>query len=143
MAIPDPSSDAGFAWTDAESSIARVREQMAETLERAERAQALKGRIDALRGRSSSPDGEVEVEVDATGRLVGIRFAERARELSPAALERAVMTAAARAQRSAGDEAVAITAEVFGEDSETVALLRGEVEARMTPLPDDDAPGYR
>ena len=70
-------------WGDAESSIARVREQMAETLERAERAQGLKDQIAAVRGTSTSPKGEVTVEVDASGRLVDITFSADAARLSP------------------------------------------------------------
>jgi hypothetical protein len=54
-----------------------------------------------------------------------------------------VLAAAARAQRAAGEEAVGMTAEIFGEDSETVALLRGEVAERMPPEPEADGIGYR
>ena len=137
------SAGAAFGWTDAESSIAQVREQMAQTLARAEQAQALKGRIDAVRGSAGSPKNEVRVEVDAAGRLVGITFADEAASLSPRELSAAVLAAVARAQRDAGDQAIGLTAEIFGEDSETVALIRGEVEERMPVLPADDTLGYR
>lgn len=130
-------------WTDAESTITRVRAEMAETIERAERAQALKGQIDAVRGASKSPKGEVDVEVDASGRLTAITFADDAKALSPAELSRAVMTAVAAAQRKAGDQAVALTADIFGDDSDTVAMMRGEVDERMPTVPDDDTLGYR
>lgn len=140
--MSSPSAAGWSPWSDAESSIARVREQMAEALERAERAQQLKGRIDAIRVTQSSPGGEVEVVVDATGRLIDIVFANGARDLAPKDLSRAVLAAAARAQRAAGDEAVELTAEIFGEDSETVAMLRGEVAERMPPEPEPDGIGY-
>jgi hypothetical protein len=139
MSIPD----FGGTWTDAESSISRVREQMAETLARAERAQQLKGDIAALRATAASPKGEVTVEVDASGRLVGITFSPDASDLAPADLSKAVLGAVARAQREAGDRAIALTAEVFGDDSETVALIRGEVDERMPVVPGDDTVGYR
>ena len=42
-----------------------------------------------------------------------------------------------------GDRAIALTAEVFGDDSETVALIRGEVDERMPVVPGDDTVGYR
>jgi|GEM_PF-686569 Uncharacterised BCR, YbaB family COG0718. len=145
MSIPGADGAAGgsAAWADAESSIARVRSQLADTIARAEEAQQLKGRIAAVRGRATSPRGEVEVEVDATGRLLDITFDADVARLAPAELSRAVLAAVARAQRSAGDEAIALTADVFGEGSETVALIRGEVDERMPRLPDDDEPGYR
>ena len=54
-----------------------------------------------------------------------------------------MLAAVARAQRVAGDQAIAVTADIFGEDSETVALIRGEVDERMPALPDDDMAGYR
>lgn len=138
-----PSAAGGSPWGDAESSVARVREQMAQTLARAEQAQALKARIDAIRATASSPGREVDVVVDATGRLVGITFDDRALALSRDELSKAVLAAAARAQHTAGDEAVGLTAEIFGDHSETVALLRGEVDARMPALPVDDTLGYR
>jgi len=144
MSIPNfGQSDPSAPWGDAESSIARVREQMAETVERAERAQALKGQIDAVRGTSESQGGEVTVEVDATGRLLGITFSRDASSLSPDDLSREVMKALAVAQCKAGDQAIALTADIFGENSGTVALLRGEVEARMPEQPTDDTLGYR
>ena len=138
-----PSAAGASSWGDAESSIARVREQMAETLERAERAQGLKTQIDAIRVTASSPGREVDVVVDATGRLVDITFRDGAADLAPTALSRAVLAAAARAQRDAGEQAVGLTAEIFGDESETVALLRGEVAQRMPPEPGSDGIGYR
>jgi DNA-binding protein YbaB len=130
-------------WDDAESSIARVREQMAETLARAERAQGLKDQIAAIRSHATSPKNEVTVEVDASGRLVGIVFNADAARLSPEELSRAVLRAVAGAQRKAGDQAIALTADIFGEDSETVAMIRGEVDERMPDLPADDSVGYQ
>lgn len=141
MSIPTPPG--ALPWGDAESSIARVRAEMAETLERAERAQQLKGRIDAIRVTESSPGRDVQVVVDATGRLVDIVFAETATTLAPKELARVVLAAAARAQRAAGEQAVGLTAEIFGEDSETVALLRGEVAERLPAEPESDGIGYR
>jgi DNA-binding protein YbaB len=138
-----PSAAGEMPWGDPESSIARVREQMAETLARAERAQQLKGAIDSIRVTTASPHREVEVVVDATGRLVDIVFSEGASDLPPRDLARLVLAAAARAQRTAGEQAVGLTAEIFGEDSETVALLRGEVEQRMPPESDVEGIGYR
>ncbi|CAN5303011.1 hypothetical protein BH11ACT3_BH11ACT3_12390 [soil metagenome] len=144
MSIPSSEPTGGaFAWGDAESTIARVREQMAETLERAERAQALKGQIGAVRGKSKSPRGEVEVEVDATGRLIGITFTDDAAELAPAELSRSVLGAVAKAQRLAGDQAIALTADIFGENSETVGMLRAEIDERMPDLPNETSLGYR
>lgn len=143
VTIPAADLPGSFAWGGAEESIAHVRAQMAETLERADRAQALKGQIDAVRGRSASPRGEVDVEVDATGRLTDITFGEDLGRLSPADLSRAVLAALAAAQRKAGDQAIQLTADIFGDDSETVALIRGEVEERMPPRADDDTLGYR
>jgi DNA-binding protein YbaB len=138
-----PSAAGASSWDDAESSIARVREQMGEALERAERAQGLKTQIDAIRVTASSPGREVDVVVDATGRLIDIVFRDAAADLAPAALSRAVLAATARAQRDAGEQAVGLTAEIFGEDSETVALLRGEVAQRMPPDPGSEGIGYR
>lgn len=67
---------------------------MAESLERAERAQQLRGEIDAIRVTAASPRNEVEVVVDATGCLVDVVFRDAAIQLSGADLSRAVLAAA-------------------------------------------------
>jgi DNA-binding protein YbaB len=129
-------------WGDTESSIATIREQMAATLARAEQAQGLKDQIARVRATSTSPRREVTVVVDASGRLVDVTFSADATNLSPDELSKEVLAAVARAQREAGDQAIALTADIFGEDSETVAMLRSEVDERMPDLPADDSVGY-
>lgn len=85
----------------------------------------------------------MSVEVDATGRLTDIVFDAAAPSLRSEALSQAVLKAAASAQRQAGDQAVAIAADAFGEESEVTAHLRAEVEERMPPATDDTTLGYR
>ncbi|MET0783058.1 YbaB/EbfC family nucleoid-associated protein [Leifsonia flava] len=144
MTFIDPDgATGGNIWGDPDAAIARVNAQIAEAAERAERAEDVRRDVDALRARASSPGGEVTVEVDATGRLTNIEFESAARTLRSDALSQAVLKAAASAQRQAGDRAVAIAADAFGEESEVTAHLRAEVEERMPPATDDTTLGYR
>ncbi|KQX05413.1 MULTISPECIES: YbaB/EbfC family nucleoid-associated protein [unclassified Leifsonia] len=144
MTFIDPDdATGGTVWGDPDAAIARVNAQIAEAAERAERAEGVRRDIDALRVRATSPGGEVSVEVDATGRLTDIEFDSGTRSLRPDALAQAVLKAAASAQRQAGEAAVALAADAFGDDSEVTAHLRAEVEDRMPPVTDDTTLGYR
>ncbi|WP_415139839.1 YbaB/EbfC family nucleoid-associated protein [Microbacterium sp.] len=81
-----------------------------------------------MRGRAVSPRGDVTVVVDASGRLVDLALSERAGELRPADLARSIVDTANKARVRAGEQAVAVAVEAFGEDSGVVARLRSEVD---------------
>lgn len=54
---------------DAEATIARMREQVAQAQETARRAEAMQEEFSAVRGRASSPRDEVRVVVETSGRV--------------------------------------------------------------------------
>jgi DNA-binding protein YbaB len=124
-----------FAVGDADAAIARVEDQIAQAQARAVQAKKLRADIDALRGVAASPRREVTVTVDASGRLANVEFADAALEMVPRDLGRLVVETANKAQRVAGEKALALTAEVFGENSSVVDHLRAELD-RMPPSAD-------
>lgn len=109
---------------------------------KADTAAALVARIGDIRSSETSPYREVSVTVDSSGRLVDISFTESAARRTPAELSRVVIEAAARAQRRAAREAVALADEAFGEGSGLSTQMIGEYEARLGSL-DEDKRGSR
>lgn len=127
-----------FAVGDADAAIARVEDQIAQAQRRAVQARQLRADIDAVRGVAASPRREVTVTVDAAGRLADVDLADAAFDLSPRELGRLIVQTAGAAQRTAGEQALALTAEVFGEDSTVVDHLRAELD-RLPPSADGGA----
>ncbi|MCC2307975.1 YbaB/EbfC family nucleoid-associated protein [Cellulomonas chengniuliangii] len=117
-------------YDDPDAAIAKVQRDIADAQERARRAGEVKASIDRVRGRMRSSRGEVEAEVDATGRLTDLVLADAATALRPddlAALIRETVDAAAR---DAGRRAVAVTDDAYGEGSAISGQLRAELDAR-------------
>jgi DNA-binding protein YbaB len=128
-------SDFPSAWGDPDAAIARVNAQIKEAQERAVRASAMRQQVESVRGQAASTRREVTVTVDVSGRLVDLDIAEAGMELAPRDLARLVVTTVEQARRNAGDQSIALAAEVFGEDSIVVDRLRAEVER---PIISDD-----
>ncbi|PKI89917.1 hypothetical protein CW368_12190 [Actinomycetales bacterium SN12] len=115
-----------------------VRERFAAQVEqahrRAEAAVAARIEIQGVRERVVSPRGELSVVVDASGRLLDVGLTDAALRLTPGALSRLILEMAQKAQWAAGERAVQVAAEAFGEEDAAVAHLRGEI-AQLAPEP--------
>jgi len=120
---------------DADAAIARVEDQIAQAQARAVQARQLRADIDAVRGVAASARREVTVTVDASGRLANVELADAALELAPRDLGRMIVETANKAQRAAGEKALTLTTEVFGEKSSVVDHLRAELD-RVPPSAD-------
>lgn len=115
--------------------IARVNAQVVEAQERAERAKALRVEVDAVRGTATSPRREVEVSVDASGKLTGLSLTDAAYDLRAADLSALIVRTAQAAQRDAGEKVLRLSSDAFGEDSPVTQRLAAEVADRQTPDP--------
>lgn len=122
----------GGALPDADATVARLREQVAQAQETARRADEMKDRFEAIRGRAASPRDEVRVTVETSGRLTALELDESARDLTAKDLAALILRTVGEAQRRAADESMALVAETFGPESPVAENLRGEL-ARMVP----------
>lgn len=84
--------------------------------------------IEAIRGTAQSLRRELSVTVDAAGRLAAVDLTDAAYSLAPRELGSLIVDTANEAQRRAGEQALEIAADAFGEDSGVVAHLRAEIE---------------
>lgn len=124
------------AELDADLAIARVQQQIADAQERAAKAQSMRADVEAIRGTATAPHREITVTVDSGGRLLTVEFADAAYDLEPRDLGRLVVDTAEQARQKAGQQAIALAAEAFGEDSPVVDRLREEID--RTPAPETD-----
>jgi len=117
-------------WGSPDDAMARVNQQVAEAQERAKRATEVRLEMEALRGTARSPRGEVSVEVDTSGRLLGLTLTEDAMELGERELASLIVATTHAAAARAGEKAVELAAEAFGEESATTTRLRDEITER-------------
>ncbi len=127
---------------DPDELIARVEREALDAQARAVKAQDLADGITAIRGEATSPRREVTLSVDAGGKIAALAIAEAAMELPPQELSALIIATAARAQKAAGRQAIALTEEAFGATSSLAGQVRDEYAARIGPV-DDDELGYR
>ena len=80
--------------------------------------------------------------MDAAGRLSAVEIADAAYDLEPRELGALIVATANAAQRRAGEQALQIAADAFGEESSVVAHLRAEVD-RVPPSDADEISGDR
>jgi hypothetical protein len=118
-------------FDDPDAAIDRVQADIRAAQERAVRAVEVKAALDRLRGRARSARGEVTAEVDPSGQLLDLHLADDAVELSARDLAALVLDTVRAAGREAGRQALAVTAEAFGEDSPVTEHLRGELAGRL------------
>lgn len=127
----------GEFGADADAAIARVAEQIAAAQEQAQRGQQFQQDVAAVRATATSPRRELRVTVDASGRLLDTELADAAMELSASALSRLLVETARAAQREAGQEAVRIASDLFGEQSGATERLRAEIAEAVPPAGGD------
>ena len=135
-------SDFFSADLDADLAIARVQQQIADAQATAAKAQSMQADIQAIRGTATAPRRELSVTVDAAGRLSAVEIADAAYDLEPRELGALIVATANAAQRRAGEQALQIAADAFGEESSVVAHLRAEVD-RVPPSDADEISGVR
>ena len=128
-------------WGDPDAVLARVEEQIRGAQANAVKAQQLEADMKTLLGRAVSPGREITAGVSASGLLVELKFTERALEWDEKALAKNVMDTVNAAHRKLGEQAVALSAEAFGEDSAVTARLRAEADARSI-APTEPTIGY-
>ena len=121
---------------DADLAIARVQQQIADAQERAAKAQAMRADVEAIRGTATSPRREITVTVDSAGRLMAVDLADAAYDLEPRDLGRLLVDTAEQARQRAGQQAIALAAEAFGENSSVVEHLREEIDRTAPPETD-------
>lgn len=114
-------------WEDGEAVKARFRQHVADAQNR---AQEMRGEIDAVRGRGTSPRREVVVTADASGALMDLKLTDEALEFSPTTLAEMILDATGKARRDAGEQAIRITSDAFGESSSAVTMMRDEIDRR-------------
>jgi len=126
-----------MSFDSADQMIARVNAQVAEAEERAAKAREMRIEIEQVRGRAFSSGNTVEAVVDSTGRLTGLSLSEAALDQSPGALAALIVKTTQAAHRRAGEKVIEKAAEAFGEDSDVVERVRGELAEKIVPDPDD------
>lgn len=124
--------------TDPQELIEQVERDILHAEERAASASLLVAKLEAINVAGESPDGEVSVRVDASGRLISIELDEKASRVSMPELQRLIMSTITATQRRAARAAVDLTDEAFGPGLS--AQLRSDYESRMGTLeePEDD-----
>jgi DNA-binding protein YbaB len=121
-------SDFFAAGADADAAITRVEQQIEAAQRQAEKAREFQAQVEAVRGTARSPRREVEVTVDASGRLAAVDLADAAMDLRPRDLAALLVETANAAQRDAGTKALQIASEAFGAESGVVDHLRAELD---------------
>lgn len=116
---------------DPDAAIERVQADIRAAQERAVKAAEVKEALDRLRGRARSPRGEVTAEADPSGQLVDLQLADGATDLAPRDLAALIVETVRAAGRDAGRQALAVTADAFGEESAVTEHLRGELAGRL------------
>ena len=124
---------ASISWGDEEAALATVNAQIDHAQKFAVEAQRVQQEIAAVVGRARSRDGLVTVTVSVSGQLTDLHISEDASEGSMAELAKTIRTTMAGAQARAGEQAVQLMGDAFGEDAPATARLRSELEQRAAP----------
>jgi DNA-binding protein YbaB len=94
--------------------------------------QTMSERLGQLRVRGSDDNDLVEVTIDSTGVLIGIRFTERIRRVAPEAVQRAVLHALRVARAAAAIQARQIIVDTMGPDSIAAQTIAERVERQLS-----------
>ncbi|MGC4901585.1 YbaB/EbfC family nucleoid-associated protein [Micromonospora echinospora] len=128
-------------WPDEtalDAAARRLDEWESSLAARAVRARDLSARTQALTGTARSADGLVEVTVDASGLLTGLRLDERVRQHSAAHTARQILAVTRDAHADLLRQLTDATTKTLGADD---PAARAVVESHQRRLgPDPDAP---
>ncbi|OCG73478.1 YbaB/EbfC family nucleoid-associated protein [Microbacterium sediminis] len=115
--------------TDPLSGLAAARERVQQQLDQARRRQEavhrLSREIDDVTARASSPRGEVAVVATAKGAVTRIELGNAAMELAPQTLGELLTDTIRTAQKSAAEQALALTENTLGDGPFTAELRAG------------------
>ncbi|MFE9188056.1 YbaB/EbfC family nucleoid-associated protein [Micromonospora sp. NPDC007208] len=106
--------------------------------DRAARAKALSTQVQALTGTATSPDRSVEVTVNASGLLIGLRLDERIRQYSSAQTAREIMATTRAAHADLLKRLTEATTETLGDGDPTGQAIIDSYQRRLGP---DEGPG--
>ncbi|WP_229402259.1 YbaB/EbfC family DNA-binding protein [Micromonospora okii] len=108
---------------------------------RAARAKALSAQVQALTGTAASPDRRVQVTVDSSGLLVGLRLDESTRQNSAAQTARQILDTTRDARANLLRKVAEVATLTFDVGDPTPSLLVDSYRRRLCP--DQGAPDAR
>ncbi|MCO1577536.1 YbaB/EbfC family nucleoid-associated protein [Crossiella sp. SN42] len=119
---------------DPEAWVARMER---ENRARLAAVDAVSGELQQLSGRASTPDGKISVEVHVNGTLKDVQIHPSLVDASLRNLGQLLVQLAQQAQAQAGRQLEEVVTPLFGDATQTMAMLRGY----LPPAEDEDAPG--
>lgn len=114
-----------------EAAQATLDAQIKRANENFRRAQALEESVATLMGRASSPQGEVEVEVDRAGILRGLVLTPEAMGIKASELSRLILSTFQQAHHEVSENYLKKISETFGENSATTAAVAADIRSRV------------
>ena len=115
-----------------------IRRQERQVREQAERAHAMRGRINSVRGVGTSPSQGVTITVDSAGTLLGLAI-----DGAPAELCDAIIAAYAAARRDVGEQVIAASQDAFGDSFPGIERMRSLYGIASPDAPLSEAPDPR
>ncbi|WP_330437876.1 YbaB/EbfC family nucleoid-associated protein [Micromonospora sp. NBC_00821] len=109
--------------------------------DRAAHAKALSTQVQALTGTATSPDRSVEVTVNASGLLIGLRLDERIRQCSSAQTARQIMATTRAAHADLLKRLTDTTTKILGDGDPTGQAIVDSYQRRLGP--DEGPPDAR
>ncbi|MBB4677691.1 YbaB/EbfC family nucleoid-associated protein [Crossiella cryophila] len=95
---------------------------------------AVSGELQQLSGRASTPDGKISVEVHVNGSLKDVQIHPSLVDASLRNLGQLLVQLAQQAQAQAGRQLEEVVTPLFGDATQTMAMLRGY----LPPAEDED-----
>jgi len=125
-------------WADEaalDAAARRLDEWESSLTDRAARARDLSARTQALTGTARSADGLVEVTVDASGLLTGLRLDERVRQHSAAHTARQILAVTGDARTDLLRRLTEATTETLGAEDPAARAIIESHQRRLAPDP--------
>lgn len=120
-------------FVDPEAWVARMER---ENRARLAQVEAVSGELQQLSGRASTPDGKISVEVHVNGTLKDVQIHPSLVDASLRNLGQLLVQLAQQAQAQAGRQLEEVVTPLFGDATQTMAMLRGY----LPPAEDEDGP---
>ena len=116
-----------------------VSDSLAEVQARAAKAREVNSQLLELRQEGSSPDGDVHVVVDATGRLMDLQIDDNALSSSGDELAALILQTMSAAQQGCAARVADLAGKAWGRDSETARTITEQAYGQVVDTqPDDD-----
>ncbi|MDQ1176273.1 YbaB/EbfC family nucleoid-associated protein [Microbacterium sp. SORGH_AS_0421] len=124
---------------EVKEALLKLDRQVALSQRRAEQMQQLASDIEAIRVEISSPGGQVNVSVDANGRLLDVGFTHQAFVLGPDRVRSLLLQGLDEGYEEATRRSIALATDALGPDAPTVAGLRTNAERYRPQAKQEDA----